>query len=67
MIDVPGAFEQDAWDEEIPIYVYIPYTQEELAAMEAEQNIPTQEERITALENQLADYEAAYLEGVNEA
>ena len=52
VIDVPGAFAQDAWDEEIPIYVYIPYTQEELAAMEAERNIPTQEERIVQLESQ---------------
>ena len=52
VIDVPGAFAQDAWDEEIPIYVYIPYTQEELAAMEAERNIPTQEERIAQLESQ---------------
>ena len=52
VIDGPGAFAQDAWDEEIPIYVYIPYTQEELAAMEAERNIPTQEERIAQLESQ---------------
>ena len=52
VIDVPGAFAQDAWDEEIPIYVYIPYTQEELAAMEAEQNRPTMEERIAQLESQ---------------
>ena len=52
VIDVPGAFAQDAWDEEIPIYVYIPYTQEELAAMEAERNRPTQEERIAQLESQ---------------
>lgn len=28
---------------------------------------PTQEERIKALEDQLASYEAAYTEGVNEA
>lgn len=52
VIDVPGAFAQDAWDEEIPIYVYIPYTQEELAAMEAERNRPTMEERIAQLESQ---------------
>lgn len=52
VIDVPGAFAQDAWDEEIPIYVYIPYTQEELAAMEAERNRPTMEERIVQLESQ---------------
>ena len=49
VIDVPGAFAQDAWDEEIPIYVYIPYTQEELAAMEVK---PTDAERISKLESE---------------
>lgn len=52
VIDVPGAFAQDAWDEEIPIYVYIPYTQEELDRIEAERNRPTMEERIAQLESQ---------------
>ena len=52
VIDVPGAFAQDAWDEEIPIYVYIPYTQEELDRIEAERNRPTMEERIVQLESQ---------------
>lgn len=67
VIDVPGVEAKDAWDEEIPIQIYIPYTQEELDAMEAEKNKPTTEQRITALETQLAAYEAAYTEGVNEA
>ncbi|MBP3647190.1 MAG: hypothetical protein J6K55_12295 [Clostridia bacterium] len=67
VIDVPGMEAQDAWDEEIPIQIYIPYTQEQLDAMEAEKNKPTAEQRIAALEAQLAAYEAAYTEGVNEA
>ena len=67
VIDVPGVEAKDAWDEEIPIHIYILYTQEELDAMEAEKNKPTTEQRIAALEEQLAAYEAAYAEGVNEA
>lgn len=67
VIDVPGVEAQEAWDEEIPIQIYHPYTQEELDAIEAEKNKPTQEERIAALEAQLASYEAAYALGVNEA
>lgn len=67
VIDVPGVEAKEAWDEEIQIQIYIPYTQEELDRMEEERNKPTQEERITALEAQLAAYEAAYAEGVNEA
>ena len=53
VIDVPGVAAQEAWDEEIPIQIYIPYTQEELDRMEEEQNKPTQEERIAQLEEEL--------------
>ncbi len=67
VIDVPGVEAKEAWDEEIPIQIYVPYTQEELDRMEEEKNKPTQEQRIAALEAQLAAYEAAYTEGVNEA
>ena len=67
VIDMPGVEARDAWDEEIPIQIYHPFTQEELDAIEAEKNKPTQEERIAALEAQLASYEAAYALGVNEA
>lgn len=67
VIDVEGIPAQDAWDEVITIQIYVPYTQEELDAMEAEKNKPTTEDRIAALEAQLAAYEAAYREGVNEA
>lgn len=52
VIDVPGVEAQKAWDEEIPILIYVPYTPEELAAIEAEKNKPTQEERIAALETE---------------
>lgn len=53
VIDVPGMEAQAAWDEEIPIQIYIPYTQEELDAMEAERNKPTLEERVTTLEHKV--------------
>ncbi len=43
-------------------YVYSP-----LPKQEEPETKPTQEERISALEAQLAAYEAAYAEGVNEA
>lgn len=52
VIDVPGVQAREAWDEEIKIQIYHPYTQEELEAIEAERNKPTQEERIAALEAQ---------------
>lgn len=48
VVDVPGVAAQAAWDEEIPIQIYVPYTQEELNRMEAERNKPTQLDRIEA-------------------
>lgn len=50
VVDVPGVSAQEAWDEEIPIQIYILYTQEQLDAIEAEKNKPTTEERIADLE-----------------
>lgn len=52
VIDVPGVAAQAAWDEEIHIQIYVPYTQEELDRMEAERNKPTTDERIAQLESQ---------------
>lgn len=52
IIDVPGVEAQAEWDEEIPIQIYVPYTQEELDRMEAERSKPTTEERIQQLEAQ---------------
>lgn len=67
VIDVPGVTAQEAWTEEIVIQIYHPYTREELDAIEAEKNRPTQETRLAALEEKLAAYEAAYMEGVSQA
>lgn len=50
VIDVPGVAAKEAWDEEIPIQIYVPYTQEELDDMEEERNKPTMEDRLAALE-----------------
>lgn len=58
VIDVEGVKAQDAWDEEIPILIYHPYTPEELAAMEAERK-PTTEERLAALEEENAQLKEA--------
>lgn len=52
VVDVPGVEAREAWDEEIAIQVYTPYTQEELDRMEAERNKPTTEERLAALEEE---------------
>lgn len=52
VIDVPGVAARDAWDEEIAIQIYTPYTADELAQMEAERNKPTTEERLAALEEE---------------
>lgn len=55
VVDVPGVEAKAAWDEVIPIQIYVPYTQEELNRMEAERSKPTQEERITQLETTTDD------------
>ena len=52
VVDVPGVEEKPAWDEEIPIQIYVPYTQEELDRMGEERNKPTTEERVAQLEAQ---------------
>lgn len=53
VIDVPGVMAQEAWDEEIPIQIYHPYTAEELEAIEAERNKPTYDERLAAMEEMI--------------
>ena len=52
VVDVPGVEAREAWDEEIAIQIYTPYTQEELDRMEAERNKPTTEQRVAQLEAQ---------------
>ena len=53
VIDEPGVEAQEAWDEEETYWLYIPYTEEELAQMEADRNQPTPEERVKELEEAL--------------
>ena len=53
VVDVPGVEAQEAWDEEETYWLYIPYTEEELAQMEAEKNKPTTDERLSSLEEAL--------------
>ena len=53
VVDVPRVEARDAWDEEIAIQVYTPYTQEELDRMAMEQAMPTVEERLELLEEAL--------------
>lgn len=48
VVDVPGVEAKPAWDEELPIKIYVPYTQEELDRMEEERNKPSQLDRIEA-------------------
>ena len=56
-------------DGNLPDYLYIDgeFIYDPLPIPEQPEPKPTQEERITALENQLAAYEVAYTQGVNEA
>ena len=52
VVDVQGVEAQATWDEEIPIQIYVPFTQEELDRMEEERNKPTTENRVAQLEAQ---------------
>ena len=53
VVDVPGVEAREAWDEEETYWLYIPYTEEELAQMEADRNQPTPEDRVKELEEAL--------------
>lgn len=55
VVDVPGVEAKPAWDEEIPIQIYVTYTQEELDRIEAERNNPTTEQRVELLETTTND------------
>ena len=70
VVDVPGVAAQAAWDEEIPIQIYVPYTQEELDRMEAKRNKPAMEDRLIALEEeniQLKEALNAIIRGIADA
>ena len=49
VIDVAGVETKEAWDEEETYWLYIPYTEEELAQMEANKNRPSVEELLEAM------------------
>ena len=49
VVDVPGVEAKDAWDEYETIQRYVPYTEEELAAMEEARNKPTQQDDVDAM------------------
>lgn len=55
VVDVPGMEAKDAWDEYETIKRYVPYTEEELAALEAKRNKPTLESRVETLETTTDD------------
>lgn len=66
VVDVPGVEAQEAWDEEETYWLYIPYTEEELAQMEADRNQPTPEERVKELEEALEEALELLLSGATE-
>lgn len=53
VIDVQGVMPCPEWDEEVNVSVYVPYTEEELAEQERIRNLPTIEDRLRTLEEQL--------------
>lgn len=55
VIDVPGVEAKDAWDEYETIKRYVPYTEEELSALEEARNKPTLESRVETLETTTDD------------
>ena len=55
VVDVPGVEAKDAWDEYETIKRYVPYTDEELAALEEARNKPTLESRVETLETTTDD------------
>ena len=59
-----------AWGEEIPVQIYVPYTQNELDRVEAKRNKPTIEDRLIALKEeniQLKEALSALIKGIADA
>ena len=55
VVDVPGVQGYGAWDEEVPVNTFVPYTANELAQIEAAKSAPTEAERLTAVEAALLE------------
>ena len=58
VVDIPGVDGCDAWDEDIHYQVYVPYTDDELAARKKEQIGRSVEQRITELEDAMLELAA---------
>ena len=53
VVDVPGLQGQEAWEETETYWLYIPYTEEELAQMESALSKPSADDRVAELEEAL--------------
>lgn len=63
VIDVEAVEAKEAWDEYEDIQRYVLYTEEELAEIEKQRNMPTDEERIAALEAALLELMGVAIDG----
>lgn len=59
VVDVPGVPAREAWEENVPIQIYHPYTQAKLEEIEAEKKRPTQEQRLQRVEEAMSRMTAA--------
>lgn len=59
VVDVPGVPAREAWEENVPIQIYHPYTQAQLEEIEAEKKRPTQEQRLQRVEEAMSRMTAA--------
>ena len=59
VVDVPGVPAREAWEENVPIQIYHPYTQAQLEEIEAEKERPTQEQRLQRVEDAMSRMTAA--------
>lgn len=59
VVDVPGVPAREAWEEDVPIQIYHPYTQAQLEEIKAEKNRPTQEQRLQSVEEAMSRMTAA--------
>lgn len=59
VVDVPGVPAREAWEENVPIQIYHPYTRAQLEEIEAEKKRPTQEQRLQRVEEAMSRMTAA--------
>ncbi|MCI7703471.1 MAG: hypothetical protein MSP08_03910 [Clostridiales bacterium] len=59
VVDMPGVPAREAWEENVPIQIYHPYTQAQLEEIEAEKKRPTQEQRLQRVEEAMSRMTAA--------